>query len=72
MWRALTLAPDELVALGVFLRDKLLDTAPERSLRWTEEWLDENKPSSKNETVLSLRKLGYFSDYQVLQNLVPG
>ena len=72
MWRELVLSPDDLVALGHFLKDKLLDAAPEDSFRWTEEWLVENKASSRTRVIAALRNLGYSSDYAVLHNLVPG
>jgi tetratricopeptide (TPR) repeat protein len=72
MWRMLALNPDELRALGRYLRDKLLDSAPERSLRWTETWVSENRPIDKNEVLAGIQELGHFSDYQVLHNLVPG
>jgi len=71
-WRQLALTPDELDTLGGYLRNKLLDTAPEKSLCWTEHWLNENKPGERSQIINSLRRLGYFSDYEVLHNLVPG
>jgi len=72
MWDELLLSPSELRALGSFLRGKLLDAAPERSLRWTEIWLREKKPNEMSSIILSLQKLGYPTDYHILHNLVPG
>jgi hypothetical protein len=72
MWKQLKLNPDELEALGCFLRQKLTDSAPERSLRWTEAWLSHNDPATKKSTLESLNSLGYHSDFQVLVNLVKG
>ena len=72
MWHKLRLTPDELNELGRYLKDKLLDTAEERSLRWTENWLSDNRPQDQETILDSIRELGFFSDYQVLHNLIPG
>jgi tetratricopeptide (TPR) repeat protein len=72
IWSTLGLTPDELVALGLFLKEKLFDAPPSRSLHWTELWLAENKAREKEAMLDSIRKLGHFSDYEVLHNLVPG
>ena len=66
------LSPNELALLGQHLKGKLLDSAPEKSLRWTESWLDREKPNVKSSIMNSLLKLGYASDYAVLHNLIPG
>jgi len=72
VWKNLMLSGLELVALGTYLKAKLLDTAPERSLQWTEDWLRKHKPAEMCRILTSLKKLGYPSDYHVLHNLVPG
>jgi hypothetical protein len=71
-WRGLGLDPEELAALGSYLHDKLLDCTPERSLRWTRNWLKDNKPYEADAIINALRSLGHFSDYLILHNLVPG
>jgi len=71
-WKRLALTPNELTTLGTYLKDKLLDSGPDKSLRWTKAWLSENKSRYKNEIISSLQKQGYSSDYQVLHNLIPG
>jgi tetratricopeptide (TPR) repeat protein len=72
MWRALMLTPQELVALGDFLNQKLMDIGPAQSFQWTEQWLLEHRPQ-ENEVILNgMRRLGHFCDYEVLHNLVAG
>jgi len=70
LWSQLALSPRELAELGLYLKGKLLDNVPERSLRWTETWLHQTKPDEKQAILASIRRLGYFSDYDVLHNLV--
>jgi hypothetical protein len=72
LWRRLALTPEELAALGTYLKNKLLDSAPDTSLRWTGTWLSENKPKEKSEILASFRRQGHSSDYRVLHNVVSG
>jgi tetratricopeptide (TPR) repeat protein len=72
MWETLSLKPTELSDLGLYLREKLLDSAPERSLRWTKIWLKENRPDQVAQILASIKRLGHYSDYEILHNLIPG
>ena len=70
MWRELHLSSDELRSLGLYLRTHLLEAPSERTLRWTKQWLSENKLDVQTAVLDFMQQRGYSSDYQVLHNLV--
>lgn len=71
-WSALPLSPEQLEALGQFLRDRLGDDTGERSFRWTQEWLHAAGVSDPGVVIAALEARGAFSDFQVLYNVIRG
>ncbi|HEU4887867.1 MAG TPA: hypothetical protein VFV49_08280 [Thermoanaerobaculia bacterium] len=69
-WQELPFTPGELASLGDFLRMRVVGPE-ERSFRWTEEWLREQR-FSVPEIIDALRARGASSDFQVLYNIVRG
>ena len=64
------LSPTQLAQLGDYLRQKLRGGTGERSLRWTESWLSEQRIPEPEKVIAALRDRGGFNDFEVLANVV--
>jgi hypothetical protein len=73
-WTALSLSPEQLRELGVFLKGKLENDRVERNLRWTELWLRDHGFDDDGiaRVRVALDERGAFSDMQVYYNVVRG
>jgi hypothetical protein len=70
LWSEMPLSPTQLAQLGDFLREKLHGGTGERSLRWTESWLSEQRIPEPAKVIAALRNRGGFTDFEVLANVV--
>jgi hypothetical protein len=69
-WSEMPLSPTQLAQLGDYLREKLRGGIGERSLRWTESWLSEQRIPEPTKVIAALRNRGGFTDFEVLANVV--
>lgn len=69
-WHEMPLSPEQLAQLGKYLRDKLAGGTGDRTLRWTQQWLSEQRVADTEKVIAALRNRGGFTDFQVLNNVV--
>lgn len=70
-WQEISLSPEQLEALGNYLREKIEAWGCDHTLVFTKEWLDQNVPKSKKAKVVkALQNQGGFCDCEVLMNII--
>jgi len=70
LWNPMPLSPTQLAQLGEYLRGQLRGGTGERSLKWTESWLAEQRIPESDKVIAALRNRGGFTDFEVLANVV--
>ncbi len=69
-WNEMPLSPAQLTELSEYLRDKLAGGIGDRTLRWTEAWLSEQRMVEPDKVIAALRNRGGSTDFQVLSNVI--